>query len=296
MFLRYWTVLLGWGHLRNFKLPQLVIFGNLFLFLFYWFVCMSKVILNLSFHFYSRLGLPSGRRYRFDRPWSWRGKINKQRPVLGSLLNLFWWPFLPLFHCEKECLSVPGIRRPFWVVFFLVGSTFSGYVRQENHQPIAFSRHRYTKVRFSTKNPPFYLKHVWSYAPASFVAIMKLKVQMLPSLKLWQPGQGWYAPLRKKHTLCQFGHYLVKNLEIWTWKKLFACAMKKRKGRRKIREKNPERERERERERDGWKPDLFVLLQNCVQMREAAFCHDFVEFRFLWANLRSFTLKGVNKR
>ena len=25
-----------------------------------------------------------------------------------SVLNLFWWPFLPLFHCEKECLSVPG--------------------------------------------------------------------------------------------------------------------------------------------------------------------------------------------
>ena len=35
-----------------------------------------------------------------------------------SVLNLFWWPFLPLFHCEKECLSVPGIRRLFWMVFF----------------------------------------------------------------------------------------------------------------------------------------------------------------------------------
>ena len=35
-----------------------------------------------------------------------------------SVLILFWWPFLPLFHCEKECLSVPGIRRLFWVVFF----------------------------------------------------------------------------------------------------------------------------------------------------------------------------------
>ena len=35
-----------------------------------------------------------------------------------SVLNLFWWPFLPLFHCEKECLSVPDIRRLFWVFFF----------------------------------------------------------------------------------------------------------------------------------------------------------------------------------
>ena len=26
-----------------------------------------------------------------------------------SVLNLFWWPFLSLFHCEKECLSLPGI-------------------------------------------------------------------------------------------------------------------------------------------------------------------------------------------
>ena len=34
--------------------------------LFFWFVCMSKVI--LSFRFYFRLGLPAGRRYRFDRP------------------------------------------------------------------------------------------------------------------------------------------------------------------------------------------------------------------------------------
>ena len=49
--------------------------------------------------------------------------------------------FLPLFHCEKECLSVPSIRRLFWVVFFLVGSTFSGYVRQETHQPIAKKSH-----------------------------------------------------------------------------------------------------------------------------------------------------------
>ena len=30
------------------------------------------------------------------------------------------WPFLPLFHCEKECLSVPGTRRLFWVVLFFL--------------------------------------------------------------------------------------------------------------------------------------------------------------------------------
>ena len=83
-------------------------------FFFFWFVCMSKVI--LSFRFYSRLGLPAGRR---------SGSITLDRDEAKStssarLLNLFWWPFLPLFHCEKECLSVPSIRRLFWVVFFLL--------------------------------------------------------------------------------------------------------------------------------------------------------------------------------
>ena len=85
-----------------------------------WFVCMSKVI--LSFRFYSRLGLPARRRsgsIALDRD---EAKSTSSARVLESLLNLFWWPFLPLFHCKKECLSVPCIRtrRLFWVVFFLL--------------------------------------------------------------------------------------------------------------------------------------------------------------------------------
>ena len=79
---------------------------------------MSKVILSVRFYFC--LGFPVGRRtgsIALDRD---KAKSTSSAGVLESLLNLFWWPFLPLFHCEKECLSVPGIRRLFWVVFFLL--------------------------------------------------------------------------------------------------------------------------------------------------------------------------------
>ena len=88
--------------------------------------------------------------------------------MLESLLKLFWWPFLPLFHCEKECLSVLGVRRLFWVVFFLLAvHLVAMYGRKPISQPQKnrISRHRYTKVRFSRKNPPFYLKHVLKLRP-----------------------------------------------------------------------------------------------------------------------------------
>ena len=124
---------------------------------------MSKVI--LSFRFYSRSGLPSGRRYRFDRPWSWRGKINKQRPCARKSAELVLVAFFAAVPLRKRVSVCTWYQKTFLGGFFLVGSKFSGYVRKENHQPIAFSRHRYTKVRFSTKNPPFYLKHVLKLRP-----------------------------------------------------------------------------------------------------------------------------------
>ena len=83
---------------------------------FFWFACWSKVI--LSFRFYLCLGFPVGRRtgsVALDRD---EAKSTSSAGVLKSLLNLSWWPLLPLFHCEKKCLSVPGIRRLFWVFFF----------------------------------------------------------------------------------------------------------------------------------------------------------------------------------
>ena len=140
-----------------------MIFGNLFsfLFLFFWFVCMSKVI--LSFRFYFCLGFPAGRRtgsIALDRD---EAKSTSSAGVLESLLNLFWWPIWPLFHCEKECLSVPGKRRLFWLFFFLLAvHLMATYGRKPISQPQKnrISRHRYTKVRFFRKNPPFYLKHV----------------------------------------------------------------------------------------------------------------------------------------
>ena len=94
---------------------------------------MSKVI--LSFRFYFCLGFPAGRRtgsIALDRD---EAKSTSSAGVLESLLNLFWWPFLSLYHCEKECLSV--LKKTFQGGFLLVGSTFSGYVRQETHQPTA---------------------------------------------------------------------------------------------------------------------------------------------------------------
>ena len=101
---------------------------------FFWFVCMSKVI--LSFRFYFCLGFPAGRRtgsIALDRD---EAKSTSSAGVLEILLNLFWWPFLPLFHCEKECLSVPGIRRLLWVVFFLLAvHLLATYGRKPTSQP-----------------------------------------------------------------------------------------------------------------------------------------------------------------
>ena len=71
-------------------------------------------------------------------------------------------------RCEKECLSVPGIRRLFWVVFFLLAVHLVAiYGRKPISQPQKnrISRHWYTKVRFPRKNPPFYLKHVLKLRP-----------------------------------------------------------------------------------------------------------------------------------
>ena len=103
-------------------------------FIFFWFVCMSKVI--LSFRFYFCLGFPAGRRtgsIALDRD---EAKSTSSAGVLESLLNLLWWPFLPLFHCEKECLSVPGKRRLFWVVFFLLAvHLVATYGRKPISQP-----------------------------------------------------------------------------------------------------------------------------------------------------------------
>ena len=130
---------------------------------------MSKVI--LSFRFYFCLGFPAGRRtgsIALDRD---EAKSTSSAGVFENLLNLFWWPFLPLFHCEKECLSVPGIRRFFWVVFFLLAvHLVTTYGRKPISQPQKnrISRHRYTKVRFSRKNPPFYLKHVLKLRPCTW--------------------------------------------------------------------------------------------------------------------------------
>ena len=67
---------------------------------------MSKVISSVRFYFC--LGFPAGRRtgsIALDRD---EAKSTSSTGVLESLLNLFWWPLLPLVHCEKECLSVPG--------------------------------------------------------------------------------------------------------------------------------------------------------------------------------------------
>ena len=96
-----------------------MIFGILFSFLLFLVcVCMSKVI--LSFRFYFCLRFPAGRRTGLIALNRDEAKSTSSASVVENLLNLLWWPFLRLFNCEKECLSVPGIRRLFWVVFFLL--------------------------------------------------------------------------------------------------------------------------------------------------------------------------------
>ena len=94
-----------------------MIFGNLFSILFFClFVCMSKVI--LSFCFYFCLGFPAGRRtgsIALDRD---EAKSTSSAGVLESLLNLFWWPFLPLFHCEKKVSVCTWYKNTFLGGFF----------------------------------------------------------------------------------------------------------------------------------------------------------------------------------
>ena len=99
-------------------------------------------------------GISSRTMHRFDRPWSWRGKINKQRRCArkSAVLNCSG-AFFPLFHCEKERLSVPGIRRLFGCFFFLVGSTFSGYVQQETLQPTGKKLHVTSRMSSTRKSP-----------------------------------------------------------------------------------------------------------------------------------------------
>ena len=115
---------------------------------------MSKVI--SSFRFYFCLGFPAGRRTGSIALERDEAKSTNSAGVLESLLNVFWRRFLPLFHCEKECLSVPGVRRLFWVVFFLLAvhlvATY-GRKPSANRKKVAFPD--ITKVRFSRKNPPF---------------------------------------------------------------------------------------------------------------------------------------------
>ena len=132
-------------------------------FFFFWFVCMSKVILSARFYFC--LGFPAGRRtgsIALDRD---EAKSTSSAGVLESLLNLFWWPFLPLFLCEKECLSEPGIRRLLRVVFFLLAvHLVATYGRKPISQPQK-AHFQTSKVRFSRKNPLFTSNTFWSYAP-----------------------------------------------------------------------------------------------------------------------------------
>ena len=118
------------------------------------FVCMSKVILSVRFYFC--LGFPVGRRTGSIALNRDKAKSTSSAGVLESLLNLFWWPFLPLFHCEKECLSVPGIRRLFWVIFFLLAVHL---VATNGRKPISqpqknrTSRHRPQRSAFPERTP-----------------------------------------------------------------------------------------------------------------------------------------------
>ena len=154
-----------------------MIFGNLFSFLFFYFWVCLHVEGDFVFRFYFCLGFPAGRRTGSIALDCDEAKPTSSAGVFENLLNLFWWPFLPLFHCEKECLSVPGIRRLFWVVFFflLAVHLVATYGRKPISQPQKnrISRHRYTKVRFSRKNPLFTSNTFWSYAPVYSVITLE---------------------------------------------------------------------------------------------------------------------------
>ena len=88
---------------------------------------MSKVIF-LSFRLYFCLGFPAGRRtgsIALDRD---EAKSTSSAGMLKSLLNLFWWPFLPLFHCERVSVCT-WYKKTFLGGFFLLAVHYSGYVR-----------------------------------------------------------------------------------------------------------------------------------------------------------------------
>ena len=148
--------------MRNFKLPQLVIFRNLFLFLFFFGLLACRRWFCLSFLLL--FGISSRTTHRFGRPWSRRGKINKQRRCARKSAELVLVAFFAAIPLWKGVSVCTWYKKTFLGGFFLVGSTFSGYVR---HAPSAnrIYRQRYTKVRFSRKNPPFYLKHVLKLRP-----------------------------------------------------------------------------------------------------------------------------------
>ena len=144
-----------------------MIFGNLFSFFFFFFFCLH-VEGDFVFSFLLLFGISSRTTHRFDRPWSWRGKINKQRRCARKSAELVLVAFFAAVPLWKRVSVCTWYKWTFLGGFFLVGSTFNGYVGQETHQPTAknrISRHRYTKVRFSRKNPPFYLKHVLKLRP-----------------------------------------------------------------------------------------------------------------------------------
>ena len=133
---------------------------------------MSKVI--LSFRFYFCLGFPAGRRTRFGRPWSWRGKINKQRRCArksAELVLVAIFAAVPLWKGVSVPLwkGVPGIRRLFWVVFFLLAvhlvATTYGMPHQPTAKKIAFADIGIQRSAFPERTPLFTSNTFWSYAP-----------------------------------------------------------------------------------------------------------------------------------
>ena len=143
-------------------------FSGIYSYSFFFLVCLH-VEGDFVFSFLLLFGISSRTTHRFDRPWSWRGKINKQRRCARKCVELVLVAFFAAVPLWKRVSVCTWYKKTFLGGFFLVGSTFSGYVRQETHQPTAkkyrISRHRYTKVRFSRQNPPFYLKHVLKLRP-----------------------------------------------------------------------------------------------------------------------------------
>ena len=147
-----------------------MIFGNLFSFLFFfgllacrWWFCLFVFTSVWDF--------------QPDDAQVWSPLIvTRQNQQAAPVCSKVCWTCSGGLFCrcsivQKECLSVPGIRRLFWVVFFLVGSTFSGYVRQETHQPtakkIAFPDIGIQRSAFPERTSLFTSNSFWSYAPVN---------------------------------------------------------------------------------------------------------------------------------